>query len=269
MQPATAFEVLPGGGSPSPVVVHVPHAGTIIPNEVRVRLLPDDAALATEVLRLTDHRTDVLAAGAARHGATRFVNRLSRLVIDPERLPDEREELAAHGMGAVYTRGHDRRPLRQEPPPDEATLLQRYFHPYAAAFSGLVDRQLRAHGRCTVVDLHSYPSRKLPYELGTGPRPPVCVGTDPFHTPPWLSELVTAATDAHGLDTAFDTPFAGTYVPLDRLHRDERVTSVMLEIRRDTYLDEEVAEPHGGETLVAAFVTDVVAALAAHHRAGH
>jgi N-formylglutamate deformylase len=256
------FEVLPPDGDEGPIVVHVPHAGTLLPPAVRQGLVLDDDELALEVLRLTDHRTDVLAAGTAAHGATRFVNRLSRLVVDPERLPDDREQLAAHGMGAVYTRGHRRQPVRPTPPPDEAGLLDRYFRPYAAALADLVSERLGTHGRCTIVDLHSYPSRRLPYELGTGPRPPLCVGTDRKHTPAWLTELVVGVAARHGIDTAFDTPFAGTYVPLDRYGSDDRVTSVMLEVRRDLYLDEDTATPHAGERAVAAFVSDVAAALA-------
>jgi hypothetical protein len=40
------------------------------------------------------------------------------------------------------------------------------------------------------------------------------------------------------------------------------VTSVMLEVRRDLYLDEDTAIPNAGERAVAAFVSDVAAALA-------
>jgi N-formylglutamate deformylase len=260
----TSYEVHPPDGPVGPIVVHVPHAGTLLPAAVRRGLVLDDDALTLEALRLTDHRTDVLAAGTSVHGATRFVNRLSRLVVDPERFPDDREPLAARGMGAVYTRGHRRQPLRPTPPPDEAELLDRYFHPYAEAMAALVSERLDTLGRCTIVDLHSYPSRRLPYELGDGPRPRLCVGTDPHHTPGWLSELVIDVADRHGLDAAFDTPFGGTYVPLNRLGNDHRVTSVMLELRRDLYLDEDTATPHAGEPAVAAFVTDVAAALAAH-----
>jgi N-formylglutamate deformylase len=260
-----AFAVLPPSAPPAPVLVHVPHASCTIPADVRRDLVLDDAALARELLRLTDHRTDVLAAGAAAHGATRFVNRRSRLVVDPERFPDEREELAARGMAAVYTRTHDLQPLRTPSPADERVLLDRYFEPYAAAFAEQVGRQLDAHGACTIVDLHSYPTQRLPYELHAGPRPPLCVGTDATHTPRWLVDLVVELASAHGLEVALDTPFAGTYVPLDRHGTDPRVTSVMLELRRDTYLDEATATPHAGEPTVAAFVAAVAAAVARHH----
>ena len=65
-----------------------------------------------------------------------------------------------------------------------------------------------------IIDVHSYPTEPLPYELhGDGPRPPVCLGTDPFHTP---AGLLAAAEDAFAGfgGTGVDSPFAGAYVPL-------------------------------------------------------
>jgi N-formylglutamate deformylase len=263
-----AFEVLPPDGAPSPVVVHVPHASTTVPTDVRAGMLLDDDELAEELRVLTDHHTDVLAAATGAVGATRFVNRRSRLVVDPERFPDEREELALRGMGAVYTRGHRGQVLRVPDGDEEAALLARYFHPYGDALASLVTEMLERHGACTILDVHSYPAGKLPYELHDGPRPPVCVGVDPHHTPGWLTDLVVAEAARHGLETAIDTPFAGAYVPLDRYGSDGRVSAVMLELRRDTYLDEANAELHGGVAQVQAFVTAVAAAIAEHHRDG-
>jgi N-formylglutamate deformylase len=258
-----AFEVLPAPGPSAPVVVHVPHAGTAIPADVRDGLLLDDDDLAVELLRMTDHRTDVLAGDVGASGATRFVNRTSRLVVDPERFPADADEvMASRGMGAVYTRGHRGRPLRRPDPERRSELLRRFFTPYATALAATVDELVATHGSCTIVDLHSYPTRRLPYELGSGPRPPLCVGTDPFHTPGALTELVEAEAGRHGLTTARDTPFAGSYVPSDRYGHDTRVTSVMLELRRDTYLDEDTALPTADEPTVRAFVTAVVAAIA-------
>jgi N-formylglutamate deformylase len=252
---------------PAPVVVHVPHASTWIPPDVRTDLEVGDDRLASELLRLTDHRTDVLTDGVVRCGASRIVNRVSRLVVDPERLPDDREELAARGMGAVYTHGADGRRLRR---PDGAAfedLLARFHRPYAAAVAALVGEVVEDHGRCTIVDVHSYPTRQLPYELHDGPRPPLCIGTDPLHTPPWLRHTITDVARTHGIEVGFDTPFAGTYVPLDRFGTDPRVTSVMLELRRDGYLDEDTAQPHAGEPAIRAFVEDAVAAVADHQGA--
>jgi N-formylglutamate deformylase len=255
------FEVIAPSAAAAPILVHVPHSSTLVPADVRADLLLDAEELDTELLRLTDHRTDVLASGVGEFGAVRFVNRRSRLVVDPERFPDDTEEMLEVGMGAVYTHGHRRQLIRDISDTDREALLGRYFRPYAAALDAEVTRLVGVHGACTVIDVHSFPSQRLPYELHDGPRPPLCIGTDEFHTPDWLRDLVRDRAEEHGLEVAFDTPFAGTYVPLDRYRSDPRVTAVMLEIRRDTYLDEATAAPHGGEVAVRSFVDAVVAAV--------
>lgn len=256
------FAVLPPVGAPRPLVVHVPHAGTHLPADVRAGIVLDDTALAEELRRMTDHRTDVLAAGTATVGATRFVNRCSRLVVDPERFLDPAlEEMEAIGMGAVYTATSDLGVLRHPDPDERERILDTWFRPYHAAFTDLVGHHLDTSGRCVIVDVHSYPSTALPYERhADAARPPVCVGTHPVHTPPAARDAVVALAADAGLEVAFDAPFAGTFVPTVHLD-DPRVVSVMLEIRRDTYLDEATVTPHDGEQRLAAFVTAVADAL--------
>ncbi|MFI7008251.1 N-formylglutamate amidohydrolase [Streptomyces sp. NPDC050145] len=256
-----AFRLVPGSPQ-SPVILHVPHGSRAVPPQVRRGLLLDDAQLERELDLITDAHTATLAERAV--AATRapapwmLVNERSRLVVDPERFPDEREEMRAVGMGAVYTRTTHRAPLRPEPPADEAALLDTYFTPYAEAMTRAVDDRLAATGRAVIVDVHSYPSRALPYELhGTDPRPPVCLGTDPFHTPAALTDLARKAFAPLG-ESALDTPFAGVYVPLRHFRTDPRVSALMLELRRDTYLDEPVT-PHDGLDLAAAALAAFVA----------
>jgi N-formylglutamate deformylase len=236
---APSFTFLPGADA-SPVILHVPHSAREIPPGVRAGIVLDDGALERELDHITDAHTARIAEEAARlAGAApwRFVNRLSRLVVDPERFPDEREEMRAVGMGAVYTRTTHREPLRPADA-DPEPLLARYFRPYARAMADAVGERLAAVGRAVVVDVHSYPSAPLPYELhGDGPRPAVCLGTDGFHTPPELAAAARTAFAEIGV-TGLDSPFAGTYVPLEYYGKDPRVSALMVEIRRDTYMTE-------------------------------
>ncbi|WP_338702806.1 N-formylglutamate amidohydrolase [Streptomyces sp. Q6] len=254
--------LLPGGPD-SPVLLHVPHGARTIPPTVRRGIVVDDAALERELDLITDARTQDIAEQAARAASVtpwRFVNELSRLVVDPERFPDEREEMRAVGMGAVYTRTTRRAPLRAEPPADEAHLIAAYFDPYAEAMTRAVEDRIAATGRAVIIDVHSYPSRALPYELhGEDPRPPVCLGTDPFHTP---DALLTAAREAFAPlgESGLNTPFAGTYVPLRHYGEDARVSALMLELRRDVYLDEPVT-PHDGLAKTAAALADLIDAV--------
>ncbi|MEU6252527.1 N-formylglutamate amidohydrolase [Streptomyces sp. NPDC047043] len=259
---APSFELLPGADR-SPVILHVPHSARHIPPEVRSGIVLDDAALERELDHITDAHTEQLAeaaGGLARVAPWRFVNRASRLVVDPERFPDEREEMLSVGMGAVYTRTTHRETLRPADT-DPEPLIDRYFRPYAQAMTDAVAGRLAATERAVVIDVHSYPSAALPYELhGEGPRPPICLGTDPFHTPP---ELLAAAERAFapGGDTGLDSPFSGTYVPLEFYGKDARVGALMVEIRRDTYMTEPGGPAGPGLTRLATALAALVDAV--------
>ncbi|MBL8039525.1 MAG: N-formylglutamate amidohydrolase [Nitrospira sp.] len=141
----------------------------------------------------------------------------------------------------------DGEPLRRTlSPKEQIHLLDVYFHPYAKSFEGVVSRMLDRHGRCLIFDSHSFPSLLLRYELDQEIRSPeVCLGADPFHTPESLLREVEAVCIGQGLRTERNRPFAGTYVPLCYWQKDSCVSSVMMEIQRDLYMDEVT----GAETL--------------------
>ena len=115
---------------------------------------------------MTDAHTDLLARRISERVNGRrpwsFVNRLSRLVVDPERFPDEREVMNRVGMGAVYTRTSTGKPLRADNPAHRAELIATLFEPYSRAFADLVDDRLAATGCAVILDLHSYPEDPLP-----------------------------------------------------------------------------------------------------------
>ncbi|MFF0818312.1 N-formylglutamate amidohydrolase [Rhodococcus sp. NPDC003318] len=225
------------------MLIHVPHASHIIPPDVRADLLLNDAELAAELDESTDTATDEIAAVAVRHTRWRpatVVNTLSRLVIDPERFPDARETANEFGRGAVYTRTCNGAPLRAEPYPRAADLLDAHFRPYTAAITAAVEDRLHACGRAVIIDLHSYPEKPSGFENPDAARPALCIGTDPAHTPDWLTDATRGAfASLTEIDhIAENTPYAGSYVPLHHYGRDERVASVMIELRRDVYLTE-------------------------------
>ncbi|MBB5936502.1 N-formylglutamate amidohydrolase [Streptomyces zagrosensis] len=261
---SASFQLHPGAPD-SPVLLHVPHSSRTLPAEVRAGIVLDDRELAAELDHITDAHTAQIAARAAEATPRvpwRFVNQLSRLAIDPERFPDEREEMLSRGMGAVYTRTTHRALLR---PADfnGQPLIERYFHPYAEAMTAAVAERLAAVGRAVIIDVHSYPTRPLPYELhGAGPRPPICLGTDAFHTPAPLLAAARQAFAGFG-GVGLDSPFAGAYVPLRYYGKDAGVSALMVEIRRDLYMDEPGGPAGPGLDTLARALADLVARVPA------
>ncbi|MDH6236343.1 N-formylglutamate amidohydrolase [Cryobacterium sp. CG_9.6] len=226
----------------SPVILHAPHGGRLIPAEHLAAYLVSPAELEAEKNVMTDHFTDLLAAGIA--GASCMINELSRFAVDVERFADDTEEMNAVGMGVLYTRGSQGQPIRDLARTDQPALMA-HFTDYSGALADLVTATLERHGQAFIIDLHSYPEHALPYELhaeqhAEQPRPELCVGFERFHAP---ADFVHTVTDAFAHLHAFHNgPFAGAYVPLEHYGTDSRVNAVMLEIRRDVYMNEDTLE---------------------------
>jgi N-formylglutamate amidohydrolase len=218
----------------SPVILHAPHGGRLIPAEHLGAYVVSADELEVEKDIMTDHFTDVLVGGIT--GASSVINELSRFAVDVERFPDETEEMNAVGMGVLYTHGSRGQQIRDLHNADRPALMQ-HFDAYSAAFTDLVNATLRIHGRAVIIDVHSYPEHALAYELhAEQPRPELCLGFEDFHA---STELVHTATDAFAqLQLLANGPFADAYVPLEHYGTDARVQSVMLEIRRDVYLQD-------------------------------
>ena len=254
------------GAPDSPVILHVPHSSRHITAAARPHILLDDDALTAELDRMTDSHTDLIANRAAAGAATTpwtFTNLASRLVVDPERFPDDREEMRAVGMGAVYTKTSSGDGLRSDDNNADdqshtADLIATHYEPYAAAISALVDDRAAATGRAVIVDVHSYPLNPLPYELhADGHRPRICLGVDPDHTPPALIAAAAEAFTTEG-DIAVNTPFAGCYVPLKHYRQNTKVEAIMIEIRRDIYMVEPGGPPTAGISGLVAAVTRLI-----------
>ncbi len=244
-------------GYPPWVVLHIPHDSTFIPDQVRPQFVLSDHDLALELKRMTDHFTHALFAEPSGE-ATVIRAPVSRLVVDVERFAaDDREPMAARGMGAVYEVTSHLTPLRRRLSAEErAELMGAWYHPHHEQLEAAVADTLERHGRCLVLDGHSFPGTALPYENAdpTARRPDICIGTDSFHSPKALEQAFVDAFTRSGWSVAVNEPFAGALVPASRHHRDFRVMAVMVEVSRDLYLDRESFEPKPDFAQIAAEV---------------
>jgi len=226
---------------PAWVVLHVPHDSTAVPADVRAQFLLDEAELGREMDRMTDHRTLAIFADPSSDAVV-VRSPVSRLVVDVERFPDDADEpMAARGMGAVYTATSQLTPLRRRLGAGEReALIQAYYRRHHAMLEAAVVTALERHGRCLVIDCHSFPSVALPYEMAdsSNARPDICIGTDDFHTSDELAGAFAAAFRRAGWRVSLNEPFAGALVPASRYRRDARVGAVMGEVNRRLYMRE-------------------------------
>jgi N-formylglutamate amidohydrolase len=250
----------------SPLVLHIPHSSTVIPAAVRPTLLLTEAEVQQELLRMTDAYTDELFRS---DGMTSVRYPVSRIVVDPERFESDADEVMSKvGMGVVYTKTSDGRSLRRIPTPsDREALLAAYYRPHHAALTDAVASAVRQHGRCLVVDCHSFPSFPLPYELDQRPdRPDICIGTDPFHTPIGLAAEVIECFQLHGYTIALNRPFAGALVPATVYRRDANVAALMIEVNRALYMDEQTGAKSSRFDEIRTAVAQLLERLTQHCR---
>lgn len=245
----------------TPLLVHLPHDATAIPPDAQVDFLLSAEELRLECLRLTDRHTSALYADGL--APAYFIRaEVSRLVVDVERFADDAQEPCARvGMGATYLRTADGRPLRALTPERRAELLNLYYWPHHRALDAAAAIRLARFGRCLVLDAHSFPTGPLPTQVAFGRSPEIGVGTQPGHTPPALRDVVLGFFRARGYDVGVDVPFRGAMVPNACFGRDPRLWSVMIEVRRDLYMDEATGAPHAGFARTQAVLTELRAEL--------
>lgn len=223
------------------MIFHIPHASFDIPVDLRSTLLLDDQALVDELRVMTDAYTDDLFGGHAGDDDTVVAFQVSRLVVDPERFLDEMHEMMAWlGMGVIYTKTSKGDPLREYPALDERdALIRRFYVPHHKRLNEAAGSELRRYGTAFILDCHSFPSTPLPYEMDQDPdRPDICIGTDPFHTPPEITETMQQVVAAEGLTYRTNRPFDGCLIPSRFYEEDKRVSGIMIEVNRSLFMDE-------------------------------
>ena len=228
------------------MILHIPHSSRIIPEEVRDQFVLSDDELDAELTRMTDAFTDELFAFPDTT-TVRFP--ISRLVVDVERFADDAKEvMAKKGMGVVYTRTAHGKKLRRELRPHEREdLISRFYDTHHEELREAVRDELKRYGRAFIIDGHSFPSWPLPCDMDQStPRPEFCVGTDPFHTPEALAQVAIRQLEKTGYSVKENSPFDGVLVPIAFYREDQRVASIMVEVNRSLYMDEETGARTSG-----------------------
>lgn len=217
------------------IILHIPHSSTIIP--LKDGYLVDYKVLKDEQLKLTDWYTDDLFNSETELSV---IAPFSRIFCDPERFPDDNQEvMAQYGMGVLYEKSDDGRVIRQVTEALRTKILNQFYWPHHKRLSEAVKDQLEQYGKAIIIDCHSYPSVPLKRDLNKElNRPDFNIGTDGFHTPKKLIDISEAFFKERGYSLGIDWPYKGAIVPLEYYQKDKNVQTIMLEINRALYLNE-------------------------------
>ncbi len=228
------------------VVVHIPHSSVYIPENYRNTIALDDESLSRQLIAMTDAFCDELF-GRNEEFPVRILFPVSRLVCDVERFrSDEDEAYAPKGQGVMYLRGVNYEKIRDYDETLRNRILSEFYDPHHARLTAAVDHALETCGRCTILDGHSFSSSLPVLPISLFDLPDFCIGTDRFHTPAALRSAMANACREHGYSVKINFPYSGTITPMKYYGKDSRVLSVMVEVNRKLYMDEQTMAKSAG-----------------------
>lgn len=250
------FTLHPGS---APLLISMPHVGTMIPDELKGGYQP--RAPATED---TDWHLERLYGFACELGASVIVPNYSRYVIDLNRPPEDTPMYpGASNTELCPTRFFTGDPLYREgqaPDADEKLRRrERYWQPYHQALQGELQRLRAAHGHVVLFDAHSIKS-VLPW-LFEGKLPDLNLGTADGRTcDAGLTAQLAAVLAGQGDYTrVVNGRFKGGYITRHYGQPEQGVHTVQLEMCWSTYMQEQA--PYAYDEAIASRVQPLLKQL--------
>ena len=245
----TTFEFLPALTSDdSPLVVSVPHAGTMVPVEDAPLLALEGQAL----LRDADLFVDRLCRDVPAQGVPVVRALVSRYVLDVNRAPDDVDRevcptvdrptrVSARGLvWRVTTEGAAvlKRPLTGA---ELESRIARIHRPYHDALARILEEKRARHGYAVLLDAHSMPSTGRPGHSDPGARRADIVPGDVRGASchPGISRVLAEHFEATGYAVRPNDPYMGGFITRHHGRPARGVHAIQLEINRDLYMDEE------------------------------
>jgi N-formylglutamate amidohydrolase len=191
-----------------------------------------------EIKHLTDHATDDIFN---IEGITKLVFKYNRVFCDVERLHDKDEEMYKYGRGFYYTKTDDGQILRND---IDKEVVKAIYTNYHNNFTKIVQDKINKIGFATIIDCHSFKNTPFKTDLDKDlPRPDFCIGTCDYHTPKYLSDRFVNRLESLGYKVKINKPYIGTIVPLAYYLKNDKVKSVMIEVNRNLYMENDMVVP--------------------------
>jgi N-formylglutamate amidohydrolase len=280
------FDVIEPSGAASPLVLSSPHSGSVYP----ARFLAISRLDAPTLRRSEDAFVDELFMGGVKSGVPLLRARFPRAYLDLNREPYEldprmfetrlpsfantRSVRVAGGLGTIARVVCDSQEIysRRLRLDEALARIEMLYKPYHRMLEALLSRAWQSFGMTVLIDCHSMPSlsatagrdtdRKIKADFVLGDRYGTSCAAD-------LIDLVDHELRRLGYTVFRNKPYAGGFItehygdPANQLH------AMQIEINRALYMDESSLDKNARFEAVAADLSGVIGALAAHVASGH
>lgn len=199
------------------MIIHCPHSSRKIG-----KLIEFYDKEVENLNHLTDTNVDYLFSHEY-HTMIRFP--FSRFVCDVERFPYDLME--SKGQGIIYRRDVFNNIIKRHITDAKTYELYKMHH---KKLNKSVNYALTLFPKVIIVDAHSFTSENEN-------DPDICIGTDDFHTPKELSDLVVNFFKEKEYNVKINDPYNGTMVSQLHYQKNKDVESIMIELNKKIYIN--------------------------------
>jgi N-formylglutamate deformylase len=235
------YSIVPPSSGQVPVILSVPHCGTLFPDE----LISEFRADKLEDLDDTDWFVDQLYDFAPAMGITLLSAKYSRWIIDLNRTPDN-QPLYSDGRvitGLCPVTDFLGEPLYKDGRTEIHTEeIQRrkdlYYFPYHQQIRLLLDQTINDFGKVLLWDCHSI--RRLVPSIRKDSFPDLILGdADGTSASPGLSEITLRNLEGQGRQISHNEPFKGGYITRHFGNPSGNVHALQLEMSKVNYMTDD------------------------------
>lgn len=235
-----------------PMVVSVPHAGTVFPPE----FLEHTPLSVAELRSNEDLLVDELAAPIAKLGIPVLSMRIARAFIDANRdkieldakmfydYPADRIAIENNrcrfGLGLIHRIDAAGAPIYEGllSYQEVQERIKNVYDVYHKRLQYLVNKCVKKFGFCLLLDYHSMPS-KICNIIPDSPKVDFCLG-DLFSQscPPKYTEFLQQQLKEKGYMVTVNIPYSGAFTTFNYCQPRKKIYTLQLELNRGLYVDE-------------------------------
>ncbi len=218
------------------VLLHIPHSSTKLTKEFKaLKKIASEKEINKFNLTITDLFTDKLFSC---HKFKNMKFKYSRICCDVEKFSDdEKEIMSKFGMGVVYSKTNTGTLFAKPNQDYKKLILEKYYYKYHQKFEKKVKKILKNHKKLIIIDCHSF-SKNIILHTDIKDLPDICIGFNDNFINPKVIDFTKEYFENLGYSTAFNYPYSGSFIP-NNTSDDANIISIMLEINKRIYLDDE------------------------------
>jgi len=165
------------------------------------------------------------------------IPKYSRLYCDVEKYLDDKKEIMSRlGMGVIYKRLYDGKPLSLFYDSERENIIK-YYKEYHNNFKEKVNKYLDEGYNVLILDLHSF-SEEQAEAFSEGSYPDICIGINKEYKDDSVTNYIVQQIKKRKYSYKIDFPYSGSFVPnrIDKNKAKGKLVSIMIEVNKKLYL---------------------------------